>query len=200
MDKPYLLILTMVYVLVLSGKARSSDFQVVLTAKTGPRQAQGRPAPKSTSQTRSSSPRQALVVQRGESIQVAWQILNTTAKTAFENVLVHFFIVKEAKQDQRESPPLTKDVLYEGALTMDFKSKEGQVGFFSQTTLGGQLHVARRDNRLETVARSRGLVDTQSGCPIVVTTVQRKVTTHRHTPETRMMPGPRSPQTRWKYR
>lgn len=153
MDKPYLLILTMVYVLVLSGKARSSDFQVVLTAKTGPRQAQGRPAPKSTSQTRSSSPRQALVVQRGESIQVAWQILNTTAKTAFENVLVHFFIVKEAKQDQRESPPLTKDVLYEGALTMDFKSKEQAKWDFSVKLPSAGSYMLR----VETIGLKRSL-------------------------------------------
>lgn len=54
-------------------------------------------------------------------VSVSWHAENTSDSEEYKDVLVHFFVVKEEKTGQREIPPLTEDVTYEGALTADFK-------------------------------------------------------------------------------
>ncbi len=58
--------------------------------------------------------------------------MRNTDKATVKDVLVHCFVVKIDKADQQEVPKLTKGVVVESALTMDFKTQdktEGEISF-----------------------------------------------------------------------
>jgi hypothetical protein len=61
-------------------------------------------------------------------ITVKWTVRNVEPSTTVKDVLVHFFVVKEEKLDQREVPKLTKNVVVESALTMDFRPQDKTAG------------------------------------------------------------------------
>jgi hypothetical protein len=66
------------------------------------------------------------------SITVQWTVRNSDKAATVKDALVHFFVVKEEKPDQQDVPKLTKDVIVESALTMDFKAQdktEGEIAF-----------------------------------------------------------------------
>jgi hypothetical protein len=60
---------------------------------------------------------------RKERAVLSWRANNGSVSRKFEDVLMHFFVVEEARAGQREVPKLDKGVVYEGALTMDFLPK-----------------------------------------------------------------------------
>jgi len=60
-------------------------------------------------------------------VTVKWTVCNV-GRAAVKDVLVHFVVVKQDKPDQQEVPKLTKDVIVESALTMDFKSQDKTTG------------------------------------------------------------------------
>ena len=64
----------------------------------------------------------------GTPIRVQWSVRNTDKALTVKNVLVHFFVVKIDKADQQEVPKLTKNVVVESALTMDFKALDKTEG------------------------------------------------------------------------
>jgi hypothetical protein len=66
-------------------------------------------------------PRGVVDVRAGEKIAVAWTLRSSDAKNTYNDVLVHFFVVREEKAGQQAVPPLDKSVAAESALTMDFK-------------------------------------------------------------------------------
>jgi hypothetical protein len=100
----------------------ADDFEIVLKVKAGEREAQTAQAAQSPSKQEPPA-RRSFTLKRDETAQVSWRALNTS-KTKFTDVVLHFFVVQEEKPGQREVPKLTKDVVYEGALTTDFKPKE----------------------------------------------------------------------------
>jgi hypothetical protein len=74
------------------------------------------------------NPRPVLKVKVGEPIKIQWMFTNVYPHKTLENVVVHFFVAREAKVGQKELPVLNDDVLLEAAFDMDFKpgSKAGQ--------------------------------------------------------------------------
>jgi len=100
----------------------ADDFEIVVKVKAGERELQTAQVVQSPSK-REPPARRSFALKRDETAQVSWHALNTS-KTKFTDVVLRFFVVQEAKPGQREVPKLTKDVVYEGALTTDFKPKE----------------------------------------------------------------------------
>jgi hypothetical protein len=66
-----------------------------------------------------------------EDLRVLWRATNTHRSDAFQNVLVHFFVVNADKIGQEKVSNLGKDVEHEGALTTDYKPKERSSGQFT---------------------------------------------------------------------
>jgi hypothetical protein len=74
------------------------------------------------------NPRPVLKAVVGDPIKIQWMFTNIYPHKTLENVVVHFFVVREAKVGQDELPDLNEDVLLEAAFDMDFKpgAKAGQ--------------------------------------------------------------------------
>jgi hypothetical protein len=108
---------------------RADDFTIDLKAQAGkkPETAEAKyPLP-----DMKASPRAVLETVVDAPIGVKWNVRNTD-KATMKDVLVHFFVVKIDKADQQEVPKLTKGVVVESALTMDFKAQdktEGEMRF-----------------------------------------------------------------------
>lgn len=65
-------------------------------------------------------------------ITLRWTLRNVDKSTTAKDVLVHLFVVREDRLDQAEVPKLTKGVVVESLLTMDFKPQdrtEGEITF-----------------------------------------------------------------------
>jgi hypothetical protein len=77
-------------------------------------------------------PRAVLNVAADTAVTVKWTARKTDQGAIAKDVLVHFFVAKIDRPDQQDIPKLTKEVIVESALTMDFKSKdkaEGEIAF-----------------------------------------------------------------------
>jgi hypothetical protein len=74
------------------------------------------------------NPRPVLKAKAGDPIKVNWTLTNVYPHKTLENVVVHFFIAREAKVGTKEMPDMTGDVVLESAFEMDFKpgAKAGQ--------------------------------------------------------------------------
>jgi hypothetical protein len=72
--------------------------------------------------------RPVLKVRPNEPVRIQYMFTNVYPHKTLENVVVHFFIVREAKAGQKEIPDLKGDVVLESAFDMDFKpgGKAGQ--------------------------------------------------------------------------
>lgn len=75
-----------------------------------------------------SKPRTILSVGADATIKVKWLVRHTELDATAKDVLVHFFVVKIDKPDQQEVPKLTKNVIVESALNMDFRPKDKTEG------------------------------------------------------------------------
>jgi hypothetical protein len=78
-------------------------------------------------------PRPVLPVKAGEQIQVQWTLTSREPKASFKNVIVHFFVVKQDEVGQQRVPELTRGVVVESALTMDFHPGEKTRGAITVT-------------------------------------------------------------------
>ena len=68
------------------------------------------------------SPRPVFESERGRPLSISWNAQNTGRSATFEDVMMHFYIVRETKVGQSEDPKITDNVLVqEGAITMDFR-------------------------------------------------------------------------------
>lgn len=74
------------------------------------------------------NPRPVLKAKVGEPIRIQYQLTNVYPHKTLENVVVHFFVVREEKAGQKELPDLKGDVVMETAFDIDFRpgSKVGQ--------------------------------------------------------------------------
>jgi len=96
--------------------------------------------------------RGVLDVQKGQRVRVKWVLRSAAAKEKAEDVVVHFFVVKEDRAGQRAVPKLTKDVTVETALTMDFKPKDKAQGELSFQIDKPGCYLLR----LETIGAAKG--------------------------------------------
>jgi hypothetical protein len=69
------------------------------------------------------NPRPLLKVKAGDPMVLQFILDNTYPHGVRKDVTVHYFVVPEAKPRQKQLPDLTKGVVTEGKLTMDFKPK-----------------------------------------------------------------------------
>ena len=78
------------------------------------------------------NPRPVLKAKVGEPIKVQYMLTNVYPHKTLENVVVHFFVARQAKVGQKELPDLQGDVVTESAFEMDFKpgAKAGQKSSF----------------------------------------------------------------------
>ena len=74
------------------------------------------------------NPRPVLKVRSNEPVKVQFLLTNVYPHKTLENVVVHFFIVREEKAGQKEIPDLKGEVVLESAFDIDMKpgGKAGQ--------------------------------------------------------------------------
>jgi hypothetical protein len=74
------------------------------------------------------NPRPVVKAKVGDPIKIQWTFINVYPHKTLENVVVHFFVAREAKAGQKELPELNDQVVLETAFDMDFKpgGKAGQ--------------------------------------------------------------------------
>jgi hypothetical protein len=76
------------------------------------------------------NPRPVVKARAGDAITYQFVLTNVYPHKTLENVVVHFFVAREAKVGQKDLPDLAGDVALEAAFDMDFKpgAKAGQRG------------------------------------------------------------------------
>ena len=74
------------------------------------------------------NPRRVVKARTNEPIRIQYLLTNVYPHKTLENVVVHFFVVRQQKPGQKELPDLKGDVVLESAFDMDFKpgGKAGQ--------------------------------------------------------------------------
>jgi hypothetical protein len=87
------------------------------------------------------NPRPVLKVRPDERVKVQFLLTNIYPHKTLENVVVHFFVVRQEKVGQKEIPDLKGDVVLESAFDMDFKpgGKAGQRTTFKISEPGAYL-------------------------------------------------------------
>ena|ERR1051325_9285304 len=80
----------------------------------------------SSPQRRDARPHPVFQAKANENLTLHWR-LDAKGATSLENVLVHFYVAQVDESDPKQLPNLKKpeNVVLEGALTMDFKGKNG---------------------------------------------------------------------------
>jgi|GEM_PF-4884740 len=68
--------------------------------------------------------RPAVRVNHNQPVLVNWEATNQNDSINFKNVLVHFYVIKQASPDSPVPSKLGNQAVYEGAITADFESGE----------------------------------------------------------------------------
>lgn len=78
------------------------------------------------------NPRPVLKVRTNEPVKIQFLLTNVYPHKTLENVVVHFFVVREEKAGQKEIPDLKGELVVESAFEMDLKpgGKAGQRTMF----------------------------------------------------------------------
>ena len=99
------------------------------------------------------APRGVLEIKAGDRVTVQWKLSGADPKAKLEDVTIHFYAVKEEKPGQPAAAKLTKGVVAETALTMDFgaEAKNESELTFTIAKPGSYLF------RLETIGAAMGL-------------------------------------------
>lgn len=108
----------------LPSTVRADPFTIDLVARTAK-------TPKGVAA--GTSPRAILNADRAAPITVQWTVRNPDPAVTAKDVLVHVFVVRQARPDQPGVPKLTGDVAVESALTMDFRPRDQAEGTFTCT-------------------------------------------------------------------
>jgi len=120
---PTTLLATFGVLVAATASAQAGEFEITINVDVADRQISTEETAESPT-TRTLPPRPVAELTQDQTARVSWHAENTGDVKEFKEVLVHFFVVREEKTGQAEVPKLTKDVTYEGALTMDFKPHE----------------------------------------------------------------------------
>lgn len=65
--------------------------------------------------------RSVIELERDKAVILRWHAENKHKSDTYEDVLMHFFVVEEKRVGQSDVPKLSAGVIYEGALTSDFR-------------------------------------------------------------------------------
>jgi hypothetical protein len=63
--------------------------------------------------------RPSVKAKAGQALQIRWEMRNTSARTTLKEMVVHFFIVREEKAGQKETPDPRKGAVAENAFATD---------------------------------------------------------------------------------
>jgi hypothetical protein len=87
------------------------------------------------------NPRPVVRARVNEPIRVHWTFTNVYPHKTLQNVVIHFYVARESKAGQKETPDLRGDVVQESAFEMDFKpgAKAGQRNTFKIDAPGAYL-------------------------------------------------------------
>jgi hypothetical protein len=89
------------------------------------------------------NPRPVIKMKAGEPVKIQYMLTNIYPHKTLENVVVHFYVARQAKAGQKEMPSLTdeKNIVIETAFEMDFKpgAKAGARTTFKIDTPGAYL-------------------------------------------------------------
>jgi len=103
--------------------AVGSDFEIRLSVTSEGREIH-------TSRTDESPPRgrkpsrPVAEIEHDKAVVLTWHAESKDKSETYEDVLMHFFVVEEKRIGQAEVPKLAAGVVYEGALTMDFRPRD----------------------------------------------------------------------------
>ena len=104
----------------MAAVATASDFEIRITAKSEGHEKRTERTDESPSRDRI-QPRPVMEIGRNSPIAVSWHAESTGKAETYEDVLVHFFVVEEQQAGQTVVPKLSSGVVYEGALSSDFR-------------------------------------------------------------------------------
>ena len=99
--------------------------------------------------------RGVLEIKAGDRVTVRWKLSGADPKVKLEDVTIHFYAVKEEKPGQPAAAKLTKGVVAETALTMDFGAEAKNEGELTFTIAKPGSYLLR----LETIGAATGLDD-----------------------------------------
>jgi hypothetical protein len=93
------------------------------------------------------NPRPVVKAKVNDPIKIQWTFTNVYPHKTLENVVVHFFVVRQSKVGQKELPDMRGDVVVESAFEMDFKpgAKAGQRNTLKIDTPG--VYLVRVESR-----------------------------------------------------
>jgi hypothetical protein len=115
--------------LIAVGVGRAADFAIEVAVRTG----KDGKAVTAVYPVADPGTARAVVMAAVEArITIQWTVRNADKAATAKDVLLHFFVVREDRIGQAEVPKLTKGVVAEGALNMDFKPNDrtqGEVTF-----------------------------------------------------------------------
>ncbi len=103
--------------------AVGSDFEIRLSVKSEGREIHTKRTDESPGRGRKES-RPVAEIEHDKTVVLSWHAESKDKSESYEDVLMHFFVVEEKKIGQAEVPKLSTGVVYEGALTMDFRPRD----------------------------------------------------------------------------
>jgi len=106
-----------------TSPAVASDFEIHLSVKSDGQETRTERTDESPTRSRKLT-RPVMRIGHNASVSLSWDAANTDKSEAYEDVLVHFFVVEEKQVGQTAVPKLSAGVVYEGALTMDFRPRD----------------------------------------------------------------------------
>jgi hypothetical protein len=107
----------------LASAAVGNDFEIRVSVKSADRETRTVRTDESPSRSRKES-RPVAEVEHDKAIVLTWHAESKDKSETYEDVLMHFFVVEEKRVGQSEVPKLSAGVIYEGALTMDFRPRD----------------------------------------------------------------------------
>jgi hypothetical protein len=100
-----------------AGPAQASHLAAAVTVESAAGRARGQGDSEPPLGGAKSRPRVKCRV--GEALQIRWEMRNTSARTTLKEMVVHFFIVREEKAGQKETPDPRKGAVAENAFATD---------------------------------------------------------------------------------
>jgi hypothetical protein len=107
----------------LGATAIGNDFEIRVSIKSEGRETHTVRTDESPARSQKQS-RPVVELEHDKTVVLSWHAENKDKSETYEDVLVHFFVVEEKRTGQSEVPKLSAGVIYEGALTMDFRPRD----------------------------------------------------------------------------
>jgi hypothetical protein len=103
--------------------AQANDFEIRVSVRSEGRETKTERTDESPAGGRK-QPRPVVELEHDKPLVLSWHSESKDKSETYEDVLMHFFVVEEKRVGQTEVPKLSTGVIYEGALTMDFRPRD----------------------------------------------------------------------------